>query len=168
MSDHFPAASVTAATTGHHHNINIFVLHQAGTVLASQTHVPDLCAEAIVLDCMRATQNPQRSSLLQVHQGAGPQEGVQGLGGGAGAGHIRQLARCIATWQANAAQDMTGKAVAVWLPISAFAMLGFEHCIGELSLQDQLMGLAGNRHGKGQTCNEIVADCVLVACARAG
>lgn len=38
---------------------------------------------------------------------------------------------CIATWQANAAQDMTGKAVAVWLPISAFAMLGFEHCIGE-------------------------------------
>ena len=37
---------------------------------------------------------------------------------------------CIATWQANAAQDLTGKAVAVWLPISAFAMLGFEHCIG--------------------------------------
>lgn len=41
---------------------------------------------------------------------------------------------CIATWQANAAQDMTGKAVAVWLPISAFAMLGFEHCIGEGSV----------------------------------
>jgi formate/nitrite transporter FocA (FNT family) len=41
---------------------------------------------------------------------------------------------CIATWQANAAQDLTGKAVAVWLPISAFAMLGFEHCIGELTL----------------------------------
>jgi hypothetical protein len=40
---------------------------------------------------------------------------------------------CIATWQANAAQDLTGKAVAVWLPISAFAMLGFEHCIGECS-----------------------------------
>jgi formate/nitrite transporter FocA (FNT family) len=75
---------------------------------------------------------------------------------------------CIATWQANAAQDMTGKAVAVWLPISAFAMLGFEHCIGELSLQDQLMGLAGNRQGKGQTCNETVADCVLVVCARTG
>jgi formate/nitrite transporter FocA (FNT family) len=77
----------------------------------------------------------------------------------------------VATWQANAAQDLTGaagrgvepaghalaavvsaqarcptsrcrhavvppracagKAVAVWLPISAFAMLGFEHCIGE-------------------------------------
>jgi formate/nitrite transporter FocA (FNT family) len=38
---------------------------------------------------------------------------------------------CIATWQANAAQDLTGKAVAIWLPISAFAMLGFEHCIGK-------------------------------------
>lgn len=38
---------------------------------------------------------------------------------------------CIATWQANAAQDLTGKAVAIWLPISAFAMMGFEHCIGE-------------------------------------
>jgi formate/nitrite transporter FocA (FNT family) len=42
---------------------------------------------------------------------------------------------CIATWQANAAQDLTGKAVAVWLPISAFAMLGFEHCIGEQAAQ---------------------------------
>lgn len=38
---------------------------------------------------------------------------------------------CIATWQANAAQDLTGKAVAIWLPISAFVMLGLEHCIGE-------------------------------------
>lgn len=38
---------------------------------------------------------------------------------------------CVATWQANAAQDLTGKAVGVWLPISAFAMLGFEHCVGE-------------------------------------
>lgn len=71
---------------------------------------------------------------------------------------------CIATWQANAAQDLTGaralrpaaacgcawpqvctlpaadadaadspppgKAVAIWLPIMAFAAIGFEHCIG--------------------------------------
>lgn len=35
----------------------------------------------------------------------------------------------IATWMANAAQDLTGKAVGIWLPISAFAMIGFEHCI---------------------------------------
>ncbi|KAG2490872.1 hypothetical protein HYH03_010790 [Edaphochlamys debaryana] len=35
----------------------------------------------------------------------------------------------IATWQANAAQDLSGKAIGIWLPISAFAMIGFEHCI---------------------------------------
>lgn len=35
----------------------------------------------------------------------------------------------IATWMANAAQDLTGKFVGIWLPISAFAALGFEHCI---------------------------------------
>ncbi|GBF98659.1 formate nitrite transporter [Raphidocelis subcapitata] len=35
----------------------------------------------------------------------------------------------IATWQANAAQDLAGKAIGIWLPISAFAMLGFEHVI---------------------------------------
>lgn len=26
-------------------------------------------------------------------------------------------------------QDLSGKAIGIWLPISAFAMLGFEHCI---------------------------------------
>ncbi|KAF5841851.1 Formate/nitrite transporter-domain-containing protein [Dunaliella salina] len=35
----------------------------------------------------------------------------------------------IATWMANAAQDMTGKFVGIWLPISAFAAIGYEHCI---------------------------------------
>lgn len=38
----------------------------------------------------------------------------------------------IATWMANAAQDLTGKAVAVWLPISAFAAIGFEHCVANM------------------------------------
>ncbi|GBF96475.1 hypothetical protein Rsub_09817 [Raphidocelis subcapitata] len=36
---------------------------------------------------------------------------------------------CLATWMANAAQDMTGKFVAIWLPISAFVAMGFEHTI---------------------------------------
>ncbi|PNW80928.1 hypothetical protein CHLRE_07g335600v5 [Chlamydomonas reinhardtii] len=40
----------------------------------------------------------------------------------------------IATWMANAAQDLTGKAVGIWLPISAFAMLGFEHSIANMFL----------------------------------
>ena len=35
----------------------------------------------------------------------------------------------IATFMANAAQDLTGKFVGIWLPISAFASVGYEHCI---------------------------------------
>lgn len=40
----------------------------------------------------------------------------------------------IATWMANAAQDLTGKAIGIWLPIAAFGMLGFEHCIANMFL----------------------------------
>ncbi|KAI8476113.1 MAG: Formate/nitrite transporter-domain-containing protein, partial [Monoraphidium minutum] len=40
----------------------------------------------------------------------------------------------IATWQANAAQDLSGKAIGIWLPISAFAMLGWEHSIANMYL----------------------------------
>jgi hypothetical protein len=39
---------------------------------------------------------------------------------------------CLAVWQANAAQDIISKAVAVWLPISAFVAMGFEHCIANM------------------------------------
>ena len=38
----------------------------------------------------------------------------------------------LAVWQANAAQDVAGKAVAIFLPISAFVALGFEHCVANL------------------------------------
>lgn len=38
----------------------------------------------------------------------------------------------IATWMATAALDLTGKAIAVWLPISAFAAIGFEHCVANM------------------------------------
>lgn len=38
----------------------------------------------------------------------------------------------IATWMANAAMDLSGKAIAVWLPISSFAAIGFEHCIANM------------------------------------
>jgi formate/nitrite transporter FocA (FNT family) len=35
----------------------------------------------------------------------------------------------IATWMSNCSLDMSGKAIAVFLPIFSFAALGFEHCI---------------------------------------
>ena len=40
----------------------------------------------------------------------------------------------IATWMANAAQDLTGKFVGIWLPISAFAAIGLEHSIANMYL----------------------------------
>lgn len=38
----------------------------------------------------------------------------------------------IATWMANAALDISGKAIAVWLPISSFAAIGYEHCVANM------------------------------------
>jgi formate/nitrite transporter len=46
----------------------------------------------------------------------------------------------IATWMANGALDLSGKAIAVWLPISAFAAIGFEHCIANMFIL--MMGTA--------------------------
>lgn len=38
----------------------------------------------------------------------------------------------LATWMANGAHDLTGKAIGIWLPISAFAMIGYEHCVANM------------------------------------
>jgi formate/nitrite transporter len=38
----------------------------------------------------------------------------------------------IATWMANSALDLSGKAVGVWLPISSFAAIGYEHCVANM------------------------------------
>lgn len=38
----------------------------------------------------------------------------------------------IATWMANAALDLSGKFIAIWLPISSFAAIGLEHCIANM------------------------------------
>lgn len=35
---------------------------------------------------------------------------------------------CLAVWQATAAQSLGGKAIGVWLPISAFVAMGLEVC----------------------------------------
>jgi formate/nitrite transporter FocA (FNT family) len=39
---------------------------------------------------------------------------------------------CMAVWQGNAAQDITGKLLGIWFPISAFVTMGFEHCIANM------------------------------------
>lgn len=39
---------------------------------------------------------------------------------------------CMAIWQANAAQDIAGKVLGVFLPVSAFVTGGFEHCVANM------------------------------------
>jgi formate/nitrite transporter len=36
---------------------------------------------------------------------------------------------CVGVWQATCAEEVAGKILALWFPISAFVMLGFDHCI---------------------------------------
>eukprot|EP00882_Tetradesmus_deserticola_P012507 GHRQ01013258.1.p1 GENE.GHRQ01013258.1~~GHRQ01013258.1.p1 ORF type:complete len:321 (+),score=89.51 GHRQ01013258.1:640-1602(+) len=39
---------------------------------------------------------------------------------------------CMAVWQGNAAQDVTGKLLGIWFPISAFVTMGFEHSVANM------------------------------------
>jgi len=41
---------------------------------------------------------------------------------------------CMAVYMASFARDVTGKAVAIWLPISAFVALGLEHTVANMFL----------------------------------
>jgi formate/nitrite transporter len=36
---------------------------------------------------------------------------------------------CIGIWQATCAEEVAGKVLALWFPIAAFVMMGFDHCI---------------------------------------
>lgn len=51
---------------------------------------------------------------------------------------------CIAVWQANAANTLGGKAIGVWLPISAFVSMGLEHCVANMFMIPCGMSLGAN------------------------
>ena len=36
---------------------------------------------------------------------------------------------CVGVWQSICAEDVEGKILGLWFPVSAFVMLGFQHCI---------------------------------------
>jgi formate/nitrite transporter len=36
---------------------------------------------------------------------------------------------CIGVWQATCSEEVAGKVLAIWFPIAAFVMMGFDHCI---------------------------------------
>jgi formate/nitrite transporter len=64
----------------------------------------------------------------------------------------------IATWMANAALDLSGKAIAVWLPISSFAAIGFEHCIANMFVL-----MMGTAQGANVTAKGILWDNLIPA-----
>lgn len=64
----------------------------------------------------------------------------------------------IATWMANAALDLSGKAIAVWLPISSFAAIGFEHCIANMFIL--VMAIA---QGENATFKQVIWDNLIPA-----
>ena len=39
---------------------------------------------------------------------------------------------CAAVWMANACSSATGKAIAIWFPISAFVAMGLEHSVANM------------------------------------
>lgn len=51
---------------------------------------------------------------------------------------------CLAVWQATAATDVTGKVFGIWLPISAFVALGYEHCVANMFFIPMSMMLGSN------------------------
>ncbi|GFR51079.1 hypothetical protein Agub_g13405 [Astrephomene gubernaculifera] len=65
----------------------------------------------------------------------------------------------LAVWMANSARDVTGKAVGVYLPVSAFVTLGTEHVVAnqfELSLAKML--------GSGMSLRTIICSNWIPAC----
>ena len=51
---------------------------------------------------------------------------------------------CAAVWMANACSSATGKAVAVWFPISAFVALGLEHSVANMFMVPLGIALGAN------------------------
>lgn len=41
---------------------------------------------------------------------------------------------CMAVWMASGCSDLTGKAVAIWFPISAFVAMGLEHSVANMAI----------------------------------
>lgn len=51
---------------------------------------------------------------------------------------------CLAVWSAQAAEDITGKILAIWFPITAFVAVGFEHCVAQMAFIPAAMMLGAD------------------------
>lgn len=67
---------------------------------------------------------------------------------------------CLALWQATCAEDVAGKIMAIWFPISGFVLMGLEHIIANQYLIPVGMMYAGST-GKVTVGNLL---CALTAC----
>lgn len=57
-----------------------------------------------------------------------------------------------AIWQATAATSLTGKFLGNWLPVSAFAAIGFEHSVANMFLIPMGMAREWPRGGRAAEC----------------
>jgi formate/nitrite transporter FocA (FNT family) len=65
---------------------------------------------------------------------------------------------CLAVWLTFAAQDATGKILAILWPITAFVALGFEHSIANMFLLP--LGLAAGAEG---SASQVLANLAIVS-----
>lgn len=80
---------------------------------------------------------------------------------------------CLAVWQGNAAKDVTGLVVGVFLPNSAFVAMGFEHCIANMYAIPLAMKLGSGfsvsyflrRNLLPVTIGNVIGGCIFVGMA---
>ena len=65
---------------------------------------------------------------------------------------------CIGVWQATCAEEVAGKLLALWFPISAFVMMGFDHCIA-----NQFLIPVGMMYGANISITHLLFQALLPA-----
>jgi formate/nitrite transporter len=66
---------------------------------------------------------------------------------------------CMAVFLSSQAQDMTGKMVGIWFPISAFVAMGMEHSVANMFMLP--MGLIAGGYMPDGTFNVTFGDCIV-------
>lgn len=69
------------------------------------------------------------------------------IGAAFGRGVLANVLVCLAVWLATAAHTVTGKVVAIVMPVSAFVALGFEHSVANMFILP--MGILAGADGLG-------------------
>lgn len=65
---------------------------------------------------------------------------------------------CVGVWQATCAEEVAGKILAIWFPISAFVMMGFDHVVA-----NQFLIPVGMMYGADISISHLLFKCLLPA-----